>query len=288
MHQKQSRELWILLTAAIVVTAVLCTVFEALYWAPERFVISRHTVRLKNWHSEHNGLKLAVISDIHLKKNAADVKRLRTIVQAINAENPDLILLLGDFLGDVDDWQMQNAPAEQIAGILQELEAKHGVFAVLGNHDWWLNGEGIWDALKEVGIPVLENELISVLINKKPLNIIGLPDAGTRRNMVDLSKIPSTAIPAIVMAHDPDSFNDPELPYEHELTLCGHTHGGQVKLPLVGAVTAASDMLSPYTEGWYSQGNRKLFVTRGVGTSLVKIRYRCTPEVVMLTVSKDE
>ncbi|MBO5201923.1 MAG: metallophosphoesterase [Lentisphaeria bacterium] len=229
-----------------------------------------------------------MISDIHLKKNAADVRRLRTIVQAINAENPDLILLLGDFLGDVDDWQMQNAPAEQIAGILQELEAKHGVFAVLGNHDWWLNGEGIRDALKEVGIQVLENELISVLINKMPLNIIGLPDAGTRRNMVDFSKIPSTAIPAIVMAHDPDSFNDPELPYKHELTLCGHTHGGQVKLPLVGAVTAASDMLSPYTEGWYSQGNRKLFVTRGVGTSLVKIRYRCAPEVVMLTVSKDE
>lgn len=288
MHKKQSRELWILLTAAFVATAVLCTVFEALYWAPERFVISRHTVRLKNWHAEYNGLKLAVISDIHLKKNAADVKRLRSIVQAINAEKPDLILLLGDFLGDVDDWQMQNAPAEQIAGILQELKAKHGVFAVLGNHDWWLNGEGIRDALKEVGIQVLENELITILINKKPLNIIGLPDAGTRKNMGDFSKIPSTEIPAIVMAHDPDSFNDPALPYRHELTLCGHTHGGQVKLPLVGAVTAASDMLSPYTEGWYSQGDRKLFVTRGVGTSLVKIRYRCTPEVVMLTISKEE
>lgn len=288
MHQKQSKELWILLTAAFVATAVLCTVFEALYWAPERFVISRHTVRLKNWHSEHNGLKLAVISDIHLKKNAADVKRLKTIVQAINAEEPDLILLLGDFLGETDDWQMQNASAEQIAGILKELKAEHGVFAVLGNHDWWLNGEGIRDALTAIGIQVLENELLTVLINKKPLNIIGLPDAGTRKNMVDFSKLPSTEIPAIVMAHDPDSFNDPALPYKHELTLCGHTHGGQIKLPLVGAVTAASDMLSPYTEGWYSQGTRKLFVTRGIGTSLIKIRYRCAPEVVILTVSKEK
>lgn len=288
MLQRQSRELWFLLTAALVATAVLCTVFDALYWAPERFVISRHSVRLKNWHSEHNGLKLAVISDIHLKKNAADVKRLKTIVQAINAEEPDLILLLGDFLGEADDWQMQNASAEQIAGILKELKAEHGVFAVLGNHDWWLNGEGIRDALTAVGIQVLENELLTVLINQKPLNIIGLPDAGTRKNMVDFSKLPSTEIPAIVMAHDPDSFNDPALPYKHELTLCGHTHGGQVKLPLVGAVTAASDMLSPYTEGWYSQGTRKLFVTRGIGTSLVKIRYRCAPEVVILTVSKEK
>ena len=64
------------------------------------------------------------------------------------------------------------------------------------------------------------------------------------------------------MAHDPDSFNDPALPYKHELTLCGHTHGGQVKLPLFGAVTAASDLLSPYTEGWYFQGEKN-FLSHG-------------------------
>ncbi|MBO5695009.1 MAG: metallophosphoesterase [Lentisphaeria bacterium] len=288
MQKRQSRELWSLLTAAIVATAVLCTVFEAFYWAPDQFVISRHSIQLKNWHTEHNGLKLAVISDIHLKNNAADIARLKTIVQAINAENPDLILLLGDFLGDVDDWQKRNASAPQISAILKSLKAKHGVFAVLGNHDWWLDGEGIRDALKSVGIQVMENELITVLIEKKPLNIIGLPDAGTRKDKMDFSKLPTTEIPSIVMAHDPDSFNDPALPYKHELTLCGHTHGGQVKLPLFGAVTAASDLLSPYTEGWYFQGVKKLFVTRGIGTSLVKIRYKCSPEVVILTVSKKE
>ncbi len=267
---------------------MLCIIFEALYWAPDSFVVSRHSIVLENWQPEHNGLRVAIISDIHLKKTASDISRLKAIVQKINAEKPDLVFLLGDYLGEVDDWQHQNATPAQIALILKDLKAKHGVYAVLGNHDWWLNGEGIRDALKEVGIQVLENDLISLMINKKPLNIIGLPDAGTRKEKVNLQRLPSSEIPAIVLAHDPDSFNDPALPYNYELTLCGHTHGGQVKLPLIGAVTAVSDLLSPYTEGWYAHRQRKLFVTRGIGTSLVKIRYRCSPEIVIMTIRKQE
>ncbi len=279
---RNSKRFGKILLAQLAGIALLLMIFNAVHWEPEKFEINRHTVPMKNWYPEHDGLRVAVLSDIHLSNSSEAEARLKEIIRAANREKPDLILLLGDFLGGKVDWQRKNATPEQIAHLLKELSAKYGVYAVLGNHDWWLDGPGMNRALRRVGIRVLENEAETIVVNGKPLNIIGLPDAGTRSRKFNPDVLPTEAIPALVLAHDPDSFRDhPELPYE--LMLCGHTHGGQVRLPLMGAVAASSPLLSTYTEGFYYRGEQKLFVTRGLGTSLAKIRILCLPEIVILT-----
>ncbi len=279
---RNSRRFGKILLAQLAGIALLLIIFDAIHWEPEKFEINRHTVPMKNWYPEHNGLRVAVLSDIHLENSGEAEARLKEIIRATNAEKPDLILLLGDFLGGKVDWQRKNATPEQIANLLKELSAKYGVYAVLGNHDWWLDGPGMNRALHRAGIRVLENEAETIIINGKPLNMIGLPDAGTRSNKYNPDVLPAETIPSLVLAHDPDSFRDhPELPYE--LMLCGHTHGGQVQLPLMGAVAASSPLLSTYTEGFYYREEQKLFVTRGLGTSLAKIRFLCLPEIVILT-----
>ena len=275
------KRFWKIILVALMATAALCIVFDAFLWEPETFEVNAHTVYLKNWHKEHNGMRVAVLSDIHQLNTPHDYARLDRIIQATNDQKPDLILLLGDFLGGTMDWKRMNAQPRQIASCLKKLSAKHGVYAVLGNHDWWLDGQGIRDALLAVGIRVLENQVETLLIESKPLNIIGLPDAGTRQHLFDRDALPDESIPALVMAHDPDSFSNLDLPYE--LTLAGHTHGGQVQLPVMGAVTSYSPLLSAYVEGMYEKSGRRLFVTRGLGTSLMKVRFRCLPEIVILT-----
>ncbi len=262
--------------------AVLLVIFNATIWEPNTFQVNHHTLALKNWHPEHDGLRAAILSDIHLENDRKAVERLQKIIRTTNEAKPDLILLLGDFLGGTMDWQRKNADPQQIAGLLKNLSAPYGVYAVLGNHDWWLNGYEMRNALQQAGIHVLENEAETIMVNGKPLNIIGLPDAGTRGRFFDPDVLPDNSIPSLVMAHDPDSFRDhPELPYE--LMFCGHTHGGQVQLPLMGAVTSSSPLLSTYTEGLYHRDGRKLFVTRGLGTSLAKVRFLCLPEIVIMT-----
>ncbi len=276
-----------ILLAQLAGIALLLVIFDAMLWEPEIWEINHRTLQMEHWHPEHNGLRVAVVSDIHLANTPEAAERMRAIIAETNAEQPDLILLLGDYLGGKGDWQRKNATPRQIAELFRDFKAKYGVYAVLGNHDWWLDGPGMTRALQEAGIHVLENEAHSLFINQKPLNIIGLPDAGTRSRLFNPDVLPDSSIPSIVMAHDPDSFRDhPELPYE--LMLCGHTHGGQVQLPLMGAAVASSPLLSIYTEGLYTRNGRKLFVTRGIGTSLAKVRFLCLPEVVILTLNQAE
>jgi len=275
-----------LLIAEVIAAVIIALIFDAFKWEPTVFEVNHTDVSLTNWSPAHEGLRVLIISDIHLKNTAADMERLENIVSAANAEKPDLIFLLGDFLGATMDWRQQNATPEQIAKILKQLTAKYGVFAVLGNHDWWINGNGIWKALESSGIRVLENEVETLLVNHEPLNIIGLPDYGTRNDRFDPDVLPDPETPSLVLAHDPDIFKEHVLPYE--MTFAGHTHGGQVKIPMMGAVTASSSLMSMYTEGMFQENGRKLFVTRGIGTSLARIRFLCLPEIVVFTIHKKQ
>jgi predicted MPP superfamily phosphohydrolase len=173
---------------------------------------------------------------------------------------------------------------EVIAPALAGLHARAGVFATLGNHDRWLGGQRIRSALERSGIKVLENDAVRVEHDGAVLWIAGISDLWTASPDITaaLAKVTDGA-PVIAFTHNPDIF--PDMPARVALTIAGHTHGGQVVLPLVGRLVVPSRFGQRYALGHIVEGTRHLFVTTGIGTSMIPVRFGVPPEIAVLTVN---
>ena len=157
-------------------------------------------------------------------------------------------------------------------------------YAVLGNHDWHYDGHSVWTALEDHGIAVFENTSRKIEDALGDFWIIGLADEQTRQPDIDsaFAAIEGNE-PALVMAHDPATFSKiPDGPY---LTLSGHTHGGQFRLPIVGPIVNSSDAPLKWSSGHIVENGRHLFVSRGLGTSIFPFRFNCPPEICFLTIN---
>jgi len=218
-------------------------------------------------------LRIAVIADLHAGSAYIGVDKVRRVVALANASKPDLILLAGDYVGGGPKGSYP--PVEVTASLLKELRAPLGVFAVIGNHDRWLSVARVTKALQAVGIPVLENASLPI----GNFTLVGIGDAYTHADF------PARALkgvhgPALCFTHSPDVF--PELPRACVLTIAGHTHGGQVWLPLAGRLITASRYGQRYAAGLVRENGKTLFVSTGIGTSIVPIRFLVPPEVTVL------
>jgi uncharacterized protein len=171
---------------------------------------------------------------------------------------------------------------EVFAQNLKNLRARHGVYAVLGNHDWWYDGPRVRRALEGVGIRVLDDEVALVERDGQAVWLAGLADAWTNQTNVrgTLAQVTDES-PVIALTHNPDLFV--RIPPRVAITLAGHTHGGQVKLPFVGRLRVPSMYGQRYAAGHVVEDNRHLFVTTGIGTSIIPVRFGVPPEVVFLT-----
>lgn len=248
---------------------------------PQRLVIRHEAVHLPGWPPGRDSVKVAVLSDVHAGGPYVTQARLRAIVAACNAQKPDLVVLLGDYVhGRTVHPQL---PPEVMARELGALRGRHQTLAVLGNHDWWLDGERVRAALGAAGIRVLENEAVRVEADP-PLWVAGLADLWTRRPDIPaaLASVPQGA-PVLLLTHNPDVF--PSVPARVTLTLAGHTHGGQVDLPLLGRLVVPSRFGPRYADGLVVEDGRMLFVTSGLSTSILPVRFRVPPEIVILTLA---
>jgi predicted MPP superfamily phosphohydrolase len=252
---------------------------------PNRLVVRQETIEINTWPKELNGLRVALISDIHAGGPFIDEKKLQQIVATTNALNPDLIVLLGDYMSQ-NSWHAQEVAPEVIAANLKQLRAPLGVFGVLGNHDWWYNGEKVRRAFDAASIRILEDEVVEVKRRQGSLWLVGLADMWTRPQHIDetIAKVPSGS-PIIALSHNPDIF--PKLSKAVSLLLAGHTHGGQVNLPLVGTPVTPSDYGQRYAAGHIFENDHHLFVTSGIGTSIMPVRFRVPPEIVILTLKSE-
>ncbi len=225
-------------------------------------------------------LSVAFLSDLHVGAPHWDLEAVAALVERINAARPDLILLGGDFVHK-GLRVPPPVPMSEIAPVLGRLQAPLGVIAVLGNHDWWWDGEEVRAALDGQGIRVLENQGLLLEKDGRRLWLAGLADDSTRRPWwAGAVAGRPQRVPVLALAHDPGSW--PEVPDEAILTLAGHTHGGQVYLPFFGApvVPGRSDRRLAY--GLAEQAGRRLYVTSGIGTSILGIRLNMRPEWVLL------
>ena len=241
---------------------------------------------------ERIALRIGVIADIHACQPWMTAERILAIAQQVNALQPDLIVILGDFNAGHRLVTGPVMPAEW-ADALSGLTAPLGVFAILGNHDWWhgpvpgMPGgpEEIRKALRQTRIALLENTAVSLTKDGQRFWLAGLADQmahriqrGWTRGADDLSgtlALVPEQDPVILLAHEPFVF--PKVPSRVALTLCGHTHGGQVNLPIIGAPMTPTRR---YRYGHIVELGRHVIVSGGLGESGLPIRLGVPPELL--------
>ena len=275
------KRLRVSLDAIILLLGLL--VFWGFFIEPNRLVVRQQTIQIESWPRELNGLRIAVIADIHAGAPFIDDKKLRLIVKRTNDLHPDLIVILGDYMTG-DGWVRRQVKPEEFAPILKDFSAPLGVYSVLGNHDWWFNGKEVRRGLEQNGIKVLEDEVVQLNARGTTLWLAGLADLWTRPQHIaeTINKVPEGA-PVIALTHNPDIF--PQVSQRVPLLLAGHTHGGQVRFPLIGSVVHSSKLGKRYESGHVFENNHHLFVTTGIGTSIMPVRFGVPPEIVLLTVN---
>ena len=271
----------------VTLAAIPLLLAGAFFWAflvePNRLVVHQETIAIDNWPKELSELKIAVISDIHVGGWFIDDKKLRLIVEKTNQLQPDLIVILGDYMTG-EGWTRHRVLPEIFGPVLKDLHAPLGVYSVLGNHDWWWDGRRVRSGLEANGIKVLDDEVAEIKVGGVSLCLAGLADLWTRPQNIEetIAKIPQGA-PVIALTHNPDIF--PALPERVQLLLAAHTHGGQVRFPIIGTVIQPSRYGQQYVRGHVFENNHHLFVTSGIGTSIIPVRFGVPPEIVLLTIS---
>ncbi len=264
-----------------------------------RLDLTSYHVTPPDW-PEGLAIKAAVIADIHACEPLMSAARVRRIAELTNALQPDIIFILGDFNAG---HRMVSAAVypHQWGEALSILRAPLGVYAILGNHDLWHGalpgmrsdgGESIRRALHHANIKLLENEAVRLTKNGAPFWVAGLADqmGGRigRNSFKGLDDLPGTLrqvsddAPIVLLAHEPFIFR--QVPKRVALTLCGHTHGGQVDLPFITTAYLDSRWRTDYIYGHIVEDGRNMIISAGLGTSILPVRFLCPPELVQVTI----
>lgn len=249
------------------------------FWIePDRPQVTHDVIVLPSLPPALDGLRVGVMADFHFKPGADDAL-LDAAIAMMQNERPDLVLLPGDFIND--DRSVIAPLLEQ----LKHLTPAHGVFAAMGNHDGWRSDASfVRGHFERAGIGFLINQHSLLSIRGEPLAIAatdhiwrGQPDpAATLRGIAR-----DTAV--LAMVHEPDFFDEMTRHGRPLLQVSGHTHGGQCRVPLIGHAPVKVRYGEKYLSGSFSRDESRLFVTRGIGTTGIRVRFACPPEVAVLT-----
>lgn len=282
-HKKSVRAV----TTAVVFLALPGIGAYSYLWGVKRIKLDRVFLPIGKRFPKLRGLKIAQISDLHYGPTNKDLRHFERAVQLIQKQQPDLIVLTGDY------YQWDPEYQEDLPKVLGRLSAPLGVFGVFGNHDYGACYPGTLhcdpfdhQTLKQHfaanNIAMLCNENIVLDFHGQKFNLAGLHDLWS--GLFD----PTTALvdsnldlPTVLLSHNPDTVH--LVPHDFDLMLSGHLHGGQLSLPFVGAVTAQSKN-SELRRGLYQFGERKhLYINRGLGQTF-RLRLNSPPEVTVLEI----
>jgi predicted MPP superfamily phosphohydrolase len=263
---------------------------------PNRLVVNEHRLALPALDSAFDGLRIAAISDIHGGSNGSSAQNISRMVERVNALDADIVVILGDYVAHGAAWPSEPLEIEQVAELVRPLRSRYGVFAVLGNHDGFYGIDRVAGALKNAGINVLQNEIAAIEHNGKTLRLLGLKDHMQLnswytydQDMKKLFAADARRGDIIVLQHSPDIFqviNHYKNPGEDfRLMIAGHSHGGQIWFPVLGPPMVPSSFGQKYAAGHIREHGKDMFVTTGLGTSILPFRFMVPPEIALLTLT---
>ena len=259
---------------------------DSLLIEPNTPRVIRKELFLRRWPARLDGFTIALLSDFHYDPYFS-VHPIRMAVRLVNELHPDLIALTGDFVSVpwFGDPARGASAAEPCARVLQQLKAPHGLWAVLGNHDVFSDPDRVADALQKSGIPVLANQSVAVEKDGERFWLTGVHDVlgGAADLPGALHNVPPGEA-TILMVHEPD-FADRVASYPVDLQLSGHSHGGQIKFPLIRPLYLP-ELAKKYVWGLYKIRDLTLYTNAGIGTVEVPLRVNCLPEVTLFTLRR--
>ena len=288
---RRLKRLWAVRAVAAMVSAAWGLAVWGFLIEPTTLAVRRVEVASPTWTGAP--LTIGVISDVHVGGPHMRPARVARVVERMNAEAPDLIVLVGDYIAGhrepPERSDRENAALEAGVVALGGLEAPLGVVAVLGNHDWWYDGPRVEAWLTGAGVEVLENETIEVAREAGSFWIAGFADFHSERAQPafarTLANVPETD-DVIGLEHWPDGFDF--TPARVGLTISGHSHCGQLRFPIVGRPFTVSGGSARWPCGLYDEDGRLLYVTGGVGTSVLPARFGARPEIVVIMLSAED
>jgi len=248
------------------------------YWSAIADPVVREAdVALPRWPAGAPPVRALLMSDLHVAGPDMPPERLARIVEQANALRPDIVLIAGDFISDRRSSTRIYSFAEAVAP-LAGLRSRLGTIAVLGNHDHWRNADEARAVLRRIGVRVLDNDAVAA----GPLAVGGIDDAFTHHQDQGamLNALRRLRGAPVLLSHSPDPF--PTLPRDVPLMLAGHTHCGQIRLPLIGAVSTMSVYGERYACGLMRENGHTLIVTAGLGTSILPLRLGAVPDMWLI------
>ncbi len=275
----------------VIVIIILCqlTLLYGSFVEPRWIEVKHEQIKLASEPSTE--LKVILLADYHLGPYKQD-DYVRRTVQMINAQNPDVVLIAGDFIYSAADQVEFFEPFSQV-------EARYGIYAVLGNHDYGLTrtnqddnvadgaiekSDYVYEKLEEYGIDVLRNENVTLDIEGKEVKLIGLEDMwGNRGDFAEGFADITADDTVLLIEHNPDVILD-ERSELADLIMTGHTHGGQIRLPVIGSLWKIPTVIGQeYDYGLFSlETGNQLYITKGLGEMGPRARLFCRPEIVVL------
>jgi uncharacterized protein len=292
-------------TPILLITGTLAVIAAGLlaysyFIEPQKLVVSTQEVTIQGWNPAFDGMKIVMVGDVHGGSNAVDQAKLRKIVELVNDQNADLVVLLGDYVSVSFARRFTGSdaikmPVDDVARGLAGMKAKYGVFAVLGNHDGWYNDQSVAAAIGRDGYRVLQNEVAVIDNGGHHLRLLGFKDhLKLNKPWVETSAdargwLQSTGDGDIIaLQHSPDILpiitGDLSISPDLKLILAAHTHGGQVWLPIIGRPIIPSMFGQRYAYGHVRENDVDMFITSGIGTSILPFRFMVPPEIMVLTV----
>jgi hypothetical protein len=265
--------------------------FEAQYWAniyawfvePNMLVVRRVEIASEDWRGAP--LTIAAVADTHVGGPHVNAARVGRIVQRVNRLRPDLVVLLGDYVGGHEPRAERSAQDqnEVLNGIatFAAFNARLGAIGVLGNHDVWYGREDITRAMEEAGVATLWNRNVEIAREGGDFIVAGLADHATGPPRFAYALDGAERRDTIVISHSPDPFAT--MPDGPALMIAAHSHCGQVTLPFFGRLVLPIRNRA-YACGLVRERGQVLYVTGGIGTSIVPVRFLNPPEVVLITI----
>ena len=277
------RRQFLQLTGFGAVGAVPATLGYGFKVEPTLLSITRQEIVVPRLPGDLDGLRVAMFGDLHYRPDT-DAELVKTLVDTINKEAPDLVTIVGDYVNH------NVAVIPPLLEHLGHLQAKHGIFAVMGNHDGWAgDGMHVKKLFQRCGIDFLINRSSEVMIDQSRLAVAGTDHVWQGNpDPVRAFRGIGKRTPTIALVHEPDYFDTVAAARESVLQLSGHTHGGQCRVPVIGYAPRTVYWGRKYIYGEFIRNGSKLFVTRGVGTTGIRVRFACRPELAMLSLRSPE